>query len=87
MARNLHRCHSEGLRSVSARQAVHQALMVTSTVPLSRPNSSLPPALPCSVYVSYNIPLVADIHFAPTIAMRVADYFEKIRINPGNFGG
>ncbi len=32
-----------------------------------------------------NIPLVADIHFAPQVAMRVADAFEKIRINPGNF--
>lgn len=33
----------------------------------------------------YSIPLVADIHFAPTIALRVADCFDKIRINPGNF--
>lgn len=35
---------------------------------------------------SYNIPLVADIHFAPPIAMRVAECFDKIRVNPGNFG-
>ena len=33
----------------------------------------------------YDIPLVADIHFAPTIAMKVAEAFEKIRVNPGNF--
>ena len=26
-----------------------------------------------------DIPLVADIHFAPAVAMRVADAFEKIR--------
>jgi hypothetical protein len=32
-----------------------------------------------------NIPLVADIHFAPAVALRVADAFEKVRINPGNF--
>jgi 4-hydroxy-3-methylbut-2-en-1-yl diphosphate synthase IspG/GcpE len=32
-----------------------------------------------------DIPLVADIHFAPAVAMRVADAFEKVRINPGNF--
>lgn len=32
-----------------------------------------------------DVPLVADIHFAPTVAARVADSFEKIRINPGNF--
>ena len=34
---------------------------------------------------SYDVPLVADIHFQPTVAMMVADAFEKIRINPGNF--
>eukprot|EP00894_Picocystis_sp_ML_P000607 jgi/Pico_ML_1/51124/g2207.t1 len=33
----------------------------------------------------YDVPLVADIHFAPSIALRVADAFEKIRVNPGNF--
>lgn len=33
----------------------------------------------------YDTPLVADIHFAPQIAMDVAEVFEKIRINPGNF--
>jgi (E)-4-hydroxy-3-methylbut-2-enyl-diphosphate synthase len=31
------------------------------------------------------VPLVADIHFTPTVAMMVVDYVEKIRINPGNF--
>ncbi|CAL4886847.1 unnamed protein product [Urochloa decumbens] len=33
----------------------------------------------------YNIPLVADIHFAPAVALRVAECFDKIRVNPGNF--
>lgn len=33
----------------------------------------------------YDVPLVADIHFQPKVAMLVADAFEKIRINPGNF--
>lgn len=37
------------------------------------------------VQKNYNIPLVADIHFAPPIAMRVAECFDKIRVNPGNF--
>jgi 4-hydroxy-3-methylbut-2-en-1-yl diphosphate synthase IspG/GcpE len=31
------------------------------------------------------VPLVADIHFQPQVAMMVADAFEKIRVNPGNF--
>lgn len=34
---------------------------------------------------SYDVPLVADIHFQPAIAMAVAECLEKIRINPGNF--
>lgn len=33
----------------------------------------------------YDTPLVADIHFAPKVALRVAEAFEKIRVNPGNF--
>jgi len=32
-----------------------------------------------------NVPLVADIHFLPAAAMIVADYVEKVRINPGNY--
>lgn len=32
-----------------------------------------------------DVPLVADIHFQPAVAMMVADAFEKVRINPGNF--
>lgn len=33
----------------------------------------------------YDVPLIADIHFQPKVAMAVAEAFEKIRINPGNF--
>ena len=33
----------------------------------------------------YNIPLVADIHFFPAAAMRVADFVDKVRVNPGNY--
>ncbi|WP_068467827.1 (E)-4-hydroxy-3-methylbut-2-enyl-diphosphate synthase [Candidatus Protochlamydia phocaeensis] len=33
----------------------------------------------------YDIPLVADIHFYPPAAMRVVDFVDKVRINPGNF--
>ncbi|NGX57870.1 MAG: 4-hydroxy-3-methylbut-2-en-1-yl diphosphate synthase (ferredoxin) [Chlamydiae bacterium] len=33
----------------------------------------------------YDIPLVADIHFYPPAAMLVADFVDKVRINPGNF--
>ena len=33
----------------------------------------------------YEIPLVADIHFFPAAAMRVVDFVDKVRVNPGNF--
>lgn len=37
------------------------------------------------VQKGYSIPLVADIHFYPPAAMRVVDFVDKVRINPGNF--
>ena len=33
----------------------------------------------------YNIPIVADIHFYPPVALLVTEFVDKIRINPGNF--
>lgn len=33
----------------------------------------------------YSIPLVADIHFFPPAAMRVVDFVDKVRVNPGNY--
>lgn len=33
----------------------------------------------------YTIPIVADIHFYPPAAMLVAEFVDKVRINPGNF--
>jgi len=33
----------------------------------------------------YKTPLVADIHFTPKVALHVADFVDKVRINPGNF--
>jgi (E)-4-hydroxy-3-methylbut-2-enyl-diphosphate synthase len=31
------------------------------------------------------IPLVADIHFSPALALEVVPFVDKVRINPGNF--
>jgi (E)-4-hydroxy-3-methylbut-2-enyl-diphosphate synthase len=31
------------------------------------------------------VPLVADVHFTPEVAMVAAEYADKVRINPGNF--
>ena len=33
----------------------------------------------------YSIPLCADMHFQPKVALKVAEAVEKIRVNPGNF--
>lgn len=33
----------------------------------------------------YHIPLVADVHFNPSVAEIAAKYAEKVRINPGNY--
>ncbi len=33
----------------------------------------------------YNTPLVADVHFNPSVAEVAARYCEKVRINPGNY--
>jgi|YNPMSStandDraft_1061717.scaffolds.fasta_scaffold00281_7 (E)-4-hydroxy-3-methylbut-2-enyl-diphosphate synthase len=32
-----------------------------------------------------NIPIIADVHFIPEIAEKVAPYVQKVRINPGNY--
>jgi (E)-4-hydroxy-3-methylbut-2-enyl-diphosphate synthase len=32
-----------------------------------------------------NIPLIADIHYSPQLALDACELFEKIRINPGNY--
>lgn len=37
------------------------------------------------VQKGYSIPLVADIHFYPPAALLVAEWADKVRINPGNF--
>lgn len=37
------------------------------------------------VQAGYTIPVVADIHFYPPAAMLVAEYVDKVRVNPGNF--
>lgn len=33
----------------------------------------------------YTIPLIADIHFFPNAAIRVVEFVDKVRINPGNY--
>ncbi len=35
-------------------------------------------------YSKFNIPLIADVHFSPKIAIAAAKVADKVRINPGN---
>jgi len=37
------------------------------------------------ISLNCKVPIVADIHFTPTVALKVVEYVEKVRINPGNF--
>lgn len=36
--------------------------------------------------VGCDVPLVADVHFTPDVALVAAQYADKVRINPGNWG-
>jgi (E)-4-hydroxy-3-methylbut-2-enyl-diphosphate synthase len=33
----------------------------------------------------YTVPLIADVHFNPRVAIAVAEFADKVRVNPGNF--
>jgi (E)-4-hydroxy-3-methylbut-2-enyl-diphosphate synthase len=37
------------------------------------------------VQKGYSIPVVADIHFFPPAAMKVVEFVDKVRVNPGNY--
>lgn len=59
--------------------------MVRLTVPTQRDCDNLPHIRATMKAKHLNVPLVADIHFTPSIALKCVDFVEKVRINPGNF--
>lgn len=59
--------------------------IVRLTVPTQADCDNLPNIRREMTKRGLKVPLVADIHFTPTVAMKVVDYVEKVRINPGNF--
>ncbi len=59
--------------------------IVRLTVPARVDAEALPQIRAILAREGLQIPLVADIHFSPKIAMQVVEQVEKIRINPGNF--
>ncbi|URD69337.1 (E)-4-hydroxy-3-methylbut-2-enyl-diphosphate synthase [Leptospira borgpetersenii] len=59
--------------------------IVRLTVPSQVDADNLPSIRQELKKVGSKIPLVADIHFTPSVAMKAVEYVEKVRINPGNF--
>ncbi len=59
--------------------------IVRLTVPSQKDADNLPNIRKKLKAHGSNVPIVADIHFTPSIAMQVVEHVEKVRINPGNF--
>ncbi|OOV48209.1 4-hydroxy-3-methylbut-2-en-1-yl diphosphate synthase [Leptospira kirschneri serovar Pomona] len=59
--------------------------IVRLTVPSQADADNLPSIRQELKKAGSKVPLVADIHFTPSVAMKAVEYVEKVRINPGNF--
>ncbi len=59
--------------------------LVRVTVPGKADADALPEIRRRLALEDVRVPLVADIHFSPKIALQVVEQVEKLRINPGNF--
>ena len=59
--------------------------IVRVTVPTQSDMDAVPKIRERMKAEGLRVPLVADIHFLPKLALQACDWFEKVRINPGNF--
>lgn len=59
--------------------------IVRLTVPSQADADNLPNIRKRMKDLGLKVPLVADIHFTPQVALKCLDWVEKVRINPGNF--
>ncbi len=59
--------------------------IVRVTVPSQADADNLPEIRKEMKRQKIQVPLVADIHFTPTVALKCVEWVEKVRINPGNF--
>ena len=68
-------------------RALHNAkcALIRLAVPKSRDLESLPEIRRRMKEEGISTPLSADIHFSPKIAEEACEFFEKVRINPGNY--
>ena len=72
------------IREIQALAAAHCSL-IRLTVPNQRSLESLPRIRQAMQEAGIAIPLVADIHFNPQLAIDCCEFVEKVRINPGNY--
>ncbi|MGK0288599.1 MAG: (E)-4-hydroxy-3-methylbut-2-enyl-diphosphate synthase [bacterium] len=59
--------------------------LIRITIPSSKELDAIPEIRRRMKEEGILIPLVADVHFVPKLAMNSCELFEKVRINPGNF--
>ncbi|WP_411822167.1 (E)-4-hydroxy-3-methylbut-2-enyl-diphosphate synthase [Leptospira sp. 'Mane'] len=59
--------------------------LVRLTVPSQADADNLPEIRKRMKELGLKVPLVADIHFTPQVALKCVEWVEKVRINPGNF--
>lgn len=59
--------------------------IVRVTVPSQADADNLPNIRKEMKQQGIRVPLVADIHFTPAVALKCVEWVEKVRINPGNF--
>ncbi len=59
--------------------------IVRLTVPSQADADNLPNIRKRMKELGLRVPLVADIHFTPQVALKCVEWVEKVRINPGNF--
>ena len=70
-----------------ARLAAAGCEIVRLAVPTQADADALPAIRSALAARGVRVPLVADVHFSPALALRAVEHVEKIRINPGNFAG
>jgi len=59
--------------------------IVRVTVPAKPDAEALPEIRRIMKREGVDVPLVADIHFTPSLALKVVEFVDKVRVNPGNF--
>ncbi len=78
-------CDTDGVMREIRQMVDAGCELVRLTVPTQEDCDNLPNIRAAMKKEGIQVPLVADIHFTPSIAMKVVEYVDKVRINPGNF--